>query len=64
MTLYWSIFSNYSTDQLDDEQIEQLMLESEGFDTLQDVKALEDPHPHKSPQKVVASEKSNWLYAI
>ena len=30
-----------STEQLDDVQIEQLMLESEGFDTLQDIKTLE-----------------------
>ena len=40
---------------LDDVQIEQLMLESEGFDTLQDVKTLEDPA--KSPLKVVAPAK-------
>ena len=44
-----------STEQLDDVQIEQLMLESEGFDTLQDVKTLEDPA--KSPLKVVAPAK-------
>ena len=44
-----------STEQLDDVQIEQLMLESEGFDTLQDVKTLEDPA--KSPLKVVVPAK-------
>ena len=44
-----------SSDQLDDVQIEQLMLESEGFDTLQDVKTLEDPA--KSPLKVVVPAK-------
>lgn len=49
-----------STEQLDDEQIEQLMLESEGFDTLQDAKTLEDSHSTlKSPQKVVTTAKSN-----
>ena len=44
-----------SKEQLDDVQIEQLMLESEGFDTLQDVKTLEDPA--KSPLKVVVPSK-------
>ena len=44
-----------STEQLDDVQIEQLMLESEGFDTLQDLKTLEDPA--KSPLKVVVPAK-------
>jgi len=32
-----------SKEQLDDVQIEQLMLESEGFDTLQDIKTLRGP---------------------
>ena len=39
-------------EQLDDDQIEQLMLESDGFDTLEDAKKLESQKIEpKSPQK-------------
>ena len=47
-----AILYSHSIEQLDDDQIEQLMLESDGYDTLQDAKMTKSS---SGPQRQTAS---------